>query len=642
MKYNYYFDIAAIMLNLMLLLIIYIRRTYPTKTCFLYKLMLWLNLISSSCDLMSAFMISSPQNYSLFFNYTVNAAYLLSHNLTSVVFFLYVIRLIRNNDGKKSERILWKSVSVYITAAILTSPFTKLIFYFDENMQYCHGPLMITLYITSIGILAYTLVLFIRHKKALSDYQMATNIAFLMLLVGAVIFQAFYPSVLIESFCAAIAFLMMNVALDNPETYFYRNTYCFNQAAFSERVNDRISRGIGFRILAFAYDDIKLFRKKYGESSYDAMIYDTIEICQKLFKQNKFCLLNSDSIVINIDDCPDVNALIENLNSHLVRTITTASGETASLTVHYCILDYPSVYETSDDIIEAINSMLFDEYRNTGERLITNCTDMLDSRRREAQVVHQLRMAIDNDGFDVFYQPIFERETGKFISAEALVRLKQTDGDFIGPDEFIPVAENNGMVSHIGEMVFEKVCRFLSETDLSQLDLQYVEVNLSKIQLMNSADVDKLVEIAGRYNISPGMINFEITETVDLDSNERDEVNCSIARLRSLGFEFSLDDYGSGYSNVSYIADMPFNIVKIDKNILWKAMNNQNHRIILHNCISLVKCFGMKCVAEGVENDEMADLLTICGCDLFQGYLYSRPVTEDAFVKYLKEHKSEA
>ncbi len=639
MKYNYYFDIAAILLNLMLLLIIYIRRTYPTKTCFLYKFMLWLNLISSSCDLVSAFMISEPQNYPIVLNYIVNAAYLLSHNFTSIVFFLYVVRLIRNNDGKKSERILWKTVAIYVGAVIATSPFTKLIFYFDENMNYCHGPLMITLYITSIGILAYALVLFIRHRKALSDYQMSTNIAFLMLLVGAVIFQAYFPAVLIEFFCAAIAFLMMNVALDNPETYFYKNTYCFNQNAFIDRVNDWMSRGVGFKLLAFAYDDFKLIRKSLGEEKYNSIIFETIEICQKLFKQTKFCILTSDSIVINIDDDTDVDALTQKLNSVLVRTVSVDDGDDISLNVHYCVLEYSNTYETSDDILEAVNSMLFDEFRNTGERLIENCTNLLDARRREAQIAHKLREAVANDGFDVFYQPIYEQQTGKFVSAEALVRLKKTDEGFIGPEEFIPVAENNGMVSRIGEIVFEKVCTFLEKTDISGLDLQYIEVNLSKIQILNPDDLANLVDIAKKHNIPPEMINFEITETVDLDSGERDTVNKNIAYLRSLGYEFSLDDYGSGYSNVSYMADMPFNIVKIDKGILWKAMSNQNHRIILHNCISLVKCFGMKCVAEGVENEEMAEFLTVCGCDLFQGYLYSRPITEEKFLQFLAEHK---
>lgn len=635
MTYNIYFDIAAIMLNTMLLVNIFIRKTFPTKAGNLYKLMLWCNLLSTICDLSSAFMISKPDQYPLFLNYAVNAGYLIFHNMTAIIFLLYVIRLVRHNRGTTPERIFWNAVMIYEIVIIITSPFTKLVFYFDESMHYTHGPLIITLYIAAFAIMIYALVLFVRHRHVLSTYQMATNIIFLSFLLGAIVFQYYYPSILIESYFAAIAFMMMNVALDSPEVYFYKNTYCFNQAAFNERTADMIKNNIKFRLLAFTYDDLKLYKKQYGDDAYQKIIFDTIRLCQQNYEQMRLCILSSDCFVIDLGSHTDAWSAAEKLTDVLRRKMKIGDN-TVSLDPHFCELNYPGIYKDENEVNDAINSMLFDVYRNSGEKLICDSTDLLQAKHRESEVIHILHNAISTGGFEVYYQPIFNRSGGGFTAAEALVRLSKQEGEYIGPDEFIPVAEANGMILRIGEIVFEKVCRFLMMPDIEKHGIEYMEVNLSKIQLLDIYTVMRLERIADRYGISPERINFEITETVNLSPSEKKTINGNIDYLRKKGFTFSLDDYGSGYSNLSYIADSPFSIVKLDRDILWNAMDNPRHRIILNSCIDLVQKFGMKCVAEGVENPEMVQLLTEYGCDFFQGYHYSRPIPEKEFLHFLQ------
>lgn len=637
MQYNIYFDISGILLTAMLLLSIQIRQAYPTKTCRIYKSLLWLNLAASSSDLVSAITLSSPEEYPMLGKYLINILYLATHNLTAVVFLLYVILIVRGNYGTRSERAIWQGVLTIELLLILTTPFTRYIFYFDEALNYRHGVLMPLLYACAIGVMLYSLVLFVHYRRQMKRYQMVINVVFLSLMVGAVIFQSFFPEMLIESFCTAMALLMMNVSIDNPEIYFYPNSYCFNQTAFDDMIGGRLGSGAEFSVLAFTFDDLSVFKSRFGDGAFDLMLERTIADCHRLLGQRKVYLLSNACFAVDLNGA-DENAVINDLSEAVGKDMVVA-GRPYTLRPHFCILRHPGVVKTVVDVNDAIRDTLYDGYQQSGQRVITVSAGVLDAKRREARIVHILREAIQNEGFDVFYQPLLEQRTGRYISAEALVRLKRQPGrEFIGPDDFIPIAEKNGMILDIGEIVFEKVCRFWRDANLASLGLRYIEVNLSRLQLLDLSAAKRLEEICLRYGLTPQNINMEITETADVSGEEKKAIDETIAYLRGKGFTFSLDDYGSGYATASYFAEMPFQIVKIDKMILWNAMKRKKFRAVLEYSVSLIKAFERECVVEGVETVEMAQLLTSLGCDYFQGYLYSRPLPEEEFVEHVRKN----
>lgn len=631
--YNYNFDIAAILLNAMLLLVVYIRRTYPSRPCTLYKWMLWFNLAASVADLVSASTISFPFSVSLVTNYFINICYLFFHNVTAVIFLVYVITIIRGNAGTKGERIFWKSAIAVVAALTVTTPLTHFVFYFDQNRMYQHGPLIYALYIITFAVLFYALYLFVRHRNAMTGFQLTTDIVFLALMIAAVVFQFFRPDILIEPYCAAVSFLMLNVALDNPAMYFYRNTTCYNNTAFLSMLEDRIAAGEKFSVVAFTYDDLSVFRDKWGDEAYDNMINHTIAVCHQLYGQGHVYMNEDVAFGIEIGEQNPEEA-IEKLRPMLGKSILVEGKKHISLAPHFCIFRHPGVAANAGDVVSLLTDALFDVYTRTGQRVIEATADLLEKRRREAKIVHMLHDALRRDGFEVYYQPILEQRTGKFVSAEALLRLKRNSLR-VGPDEFIPAAEKNGLVLDIGEIVFEKVCRFWRDNKLAEHGVKYMEVNLSILQLMQKRAAERLFDICTRYGVPPTCINFEITETTTATAGEKATIDDCIAYLRSKGFTFSLDDYGSGYSTVTYLAEMPFDIVKIDKNILWNAVKQPNFRIILDNSIRLARQFGRQCVVEGVETEEMAQLLRELGCDYFQGYLYSRPVNGDDYLAFL-------
>ena len=257
--------------------------------------------------------------------------------------------------------------------------------------------------------------------------------------------------------------------------------------------------------------------------------------------------------------------------------------------------------------------------------------------RRDHQLIDK---ALKNKSFQVYDQPIWDYHTGKVRSAEALCRLIDDEFGFIAPDEFIPIAEQNGTVLEIGRFVFEEVCRFYKEGRLQDLGINYIEVNLSVVQCVSRNIKESFDEILKKYSLDSNCINLEITESATADNHK--VLIDTIGKLSESGFSFSLDDYGTGYSNIAYMYEMPFSIIKIDKSILWKAMHPENGEgldgaiIYLENTIRMLKNMNYYVLVEGVETLEQKMLLERLGCDYFQGFYFSKPVQKQVFADYLK------
>lgn len=194
--------------------------------------------------------------------------------------------------------------------------------------------------------------------------------------------------------------------------------------------------------------------------------------------------------------------------------------------------------------------------------------------------------------------------------------------------------KKNGYIHEVGKIVFEKVCKFISESDLKKNGIDYIEVNLSPVQCNHENLVEDFLNIMKKYSVSPEQINLEITETAD--SMYLTRVNENIQKFKELGISFSIDDFGSGFASLNYLIKFPVSIIKIDKEILWNAMKNKQAMIVLKNTICMAKELDKEIVVEGVEDLDMIQILNQLECDYQQGYFYSKPIAEKEFVEFIR------
>ena len=264
----------------------------------------------------------------------------------------------------------------------------------------------------------------------------------------------------------------------------------------------------------------------------------------------------------------------------------------------------------------------------------------LDYLMRRAAVESALARGFEEGGFEVFYQPTYTLEGRKLYGAEALIRLRDSVLGNVFPDEFIPIAEQNGLIKDIDEFVLREVCAFVKSGVPASLGIKNINVNLSVIECMQPGFVKHINDVTEEYNINKNMINFEITESIAAGSYEI--LSRVVKALKSDGFRFSMDDYGTGYSNMRAVFMLDFDVVKIDKSILWSAEESDLGRIILESSVHMIKQMHRKVLVEGVETEKQIELLTALSVDFLQGFFFSRPVPKKDFVAIAKKAGSQS
>jgi EAL domain-containing protein (putative c-di-GMP-specific phosphodiesterase class I) len=251
-----------------------------------------------------------------------------------------------------------------------------------------------------------------------------------------------------------------------------------------------------------------------------------------------------------------------------------------------------------------------------------------------------LRCALTENQFILYYQMQVDH-TGQILGAEVLIRWRHPQRGLVSPLEFIPLAEETGLILPIGNWVLETACAQLKawETDLHTHNLQ-LAVNVSALQFHQSDFAEQVFQTLRNHGLSPGKLKLELTESLVLDDIE--DTIVKMQQLKEIGVRFSMDDFGTGYSSLYYLTKLPINQLKIDQSFVRNISVKQSDAVIVQTIIGMANNLGIECIAEGVETVEQRAFLEQHGCNLYQGYLFSRPVPLNDFeLELQKKHSTE-
>ncbi len=297
------------------------------------------------------------------------------------------------------------------------------------------------------------------------------------------------------------------------------------------------------------------------------------------------------------------------------------------------------VYEIKEDIpffimLDRAHLALENAKRESTEKI--QFYDEEDRRRivHERQLENSMEAALESGAFSVFFQPKCDLKTGKIRGAEALVRWNDLERGLVRPDEFIPLFERNGFILRLDMFILEQVVKKLVTWEKEGKEMVPISVNFSRLHLNDSQYIPQMARILDKYHLSPRMIKVELTESVIL--NNIVLAQNVVRGLHQKGFAVSMDDFGSGYSSLNVLKNLQFDEIKLDKEFLTGFEQNENAKRVIEGTIRLLKILGMEIVAEGVETQKQVDFLRDIGCDIAQGYFYSRPVPESDFEKWLQ------
>src|SRR5205823_7172269 len=296
-------------------------------------------------------------------------------------------------------------------------------------------------------------------------------------------------------------------------------------------------------------------------------------------------------------------------------------------------------YERPEDILRDADTALYRAKAAGRGRWVEFDPSMHDRAVALLQLETDLRRAVERREFRVHYQPVVSLSTGLIAGAEALARWQHPERGLVPPSEFIPLAEETGLILSIGEWILREACRQMKvwqdRLGLPQLE---VGVNLSSKQFQQPNLVALVASVLSQSGLSPRSLRLEVTESLLMDQHP--QIAVTMTELRAMGVRIDLDDFGTGYSSLSYLHQFPIDTLKIDRSFISRIGETEEGREIVHTIMSLAQSLDMEVVAEGVETEQQLEMLRELRCSYAQGYHLSRPVEGDQFEALLGQKKT--
>ena len=309
-----------------------------------------------------------------------------------------------------------------------------------------------------------------------------------------------------------------------------------------------------------------------------------------------------------------------------------------SVTVSMGVSIYPCHSTESDQLLSNSDIAMYRAKSEGKNRYRIFEPKFLELTHKKHNMEMGIARALKEEEFQIYYQPKIDVKNGKIDGYEALIRWYSKEKEaFISPMEFIPIAEEFGLIDHIGYWIIEEVARQIKIWKSRDMECNRIAINISPIQLINKSFMDKTLEILESYDVSPKDIELEITETTYMKDINKNKI--LLQELRELGFRVALDDFGTGYSSLSYLINIPIDTLKIDKSFIDDITKNELKKDIVEAVTTLSHSIGLTVVAEGVENYKEVKLLKELNCDVIQGYYFSKPMPPREVEKFYKEYK---
>lgn len=636
-----YLDAAAIFVLLIIMIANIARKMYFEKTSKIFLGIIIVCILAAIFDIISVY----PKTIGITGLWISTTGYFIFRNLTSFVYILYIMSLTDSDREARTKRKFYMLLAIpYAIVFILIAinpilPNSFCVFRFelvDGVYKYIRGNAIYALYGISVIYIIVGIVWVIKYRKYFTIAETISVSAIFPITLITLAIQSYNNKYLVELFGSALALLLAQIIIERQEILVDKKTGLSSKKVFIDVTRKNFDHN---RNKSIALINLANYNELYNLLTFDEADKYLIDFSKQIDTQYrdinqayKSFYFGSGLFSLVVDNEKTTLEIAEKL-LHNVANRSTYIGFNPNISI--CIIDLLTDFDKYDDLLLFTsnyrskitfhdNITLIRNIKNDKNFIIMNNIDSI------------IDTAIKNHEFEVFYQPIINMKEKKFKSAEALVRLISEEYGFISPGAFIPYAEKNGMISTIDSIVMEKVFQFISSPIFKDLGLDYIEINLSMVDCMDATLSYRIISLMKKYNIDPSKINLEITESYDSLENVNSKTN--IKKLEEYGIKFSLDDYGTGYSNIDRFTKFPIKIVKIDKSLV-DSSNEDNMKMVLKTTFKLIQELHRETVVEGVETEEQAKLFEEFGCDFIQGYYFSKPLPLTSFVEFINKQK---
>lgn len=591
----------------------------------------WVSFASMVLDILSIIVIQYRHALSEPFAKFIAKTYLITLIGVAVSALAYMYVDIYANREKYGQEMM--KYRILALAGMIGTYAVPLHYNYDADgttVLYTYGPSVYVTYGVSLVFFVRIFYLMYREKAKINPRRREAVCVWLVLWIAASQIQFMYTNLLIVSFAGAIGIMVLYLKLENPETYLDRSSGLFNSGALYQYMKQFYAKGADFSALVIifeknAYKNVKLDKRRSARMEIFEYLSGLTDVL--VFKNMQ------DEYFILFTDTETVEKRVEEIRGRF--RLGWGADNAEPVRPYWLYLPHANVVDKAEDLLYLIRHIRQEEKAFIENDFILVEKDSVDNIYHKMEVEQMIMDAVEKDRVEVFYQPIFSTGEQRITSAEALVRIRDSEGKIVPPGVFIDIAEESGMILKLGGIVFEKVCGFIKKHPLERYGMHYIEVNLSVVQCGYDNLANDYIGIMQKYGVDPKYINLEITESAS--TNAKKTLIGNMEQLMAYGVKFSLDDFGTGQSNLNYIVDMPVDIVKFDRSMINSYFENGKAKHVMEAAIHMIHGMDLEIVSEGIETAEQYQRMEDLGISHIQGYYFSKPLPEDEFIEFLQK-----
>ena len=638
------FNIAAFMLALLIIGYVILGGGLKSfhRRVFLYLLLhicLSSLLAMISWSMQPFVKVSDGQGVLWYVRKIIDCAYFGVH-ITEGAFFTFHL-------GTYLGTMTWRKRSVYfwylfplvvVYALILIDPFFNVLFTYvpvDGVYVYQRGPFMLLIYLFACAYFVQgAAILFIYRKGVSTKLRVKLLFLYLCALVGLAV-QGINENIQIEIFCEMLAASGLLLLIEDRDKDVEAASLALNRNALIADFRRLILTEHRFTAIHICLDNISHYVRVLSVEDRTKMFKVIVDFLKKNSGAEDVYRSGLSSFLFMLDgqDEKRVQAAIDKIHAFFANGVK-IDDSIINLAATVAIVRVPDEIPTLDALFQVLE---LPENLSNRDFVVVQGEGLAFAKRRLA-VEKAIRTAIRKNSFTLYYQPIYNPNTKSMDYAEALVRLFDPEAGEIPPAEFIPIAEKCGLICEVGRQLFLEACEFIESIDMKKCGLEFIEVNLSPLQLYCEGLAQDFLAMMEEHHVDPHHINLEVTEAVALKSSKICREN--VAMLMEKGVTFSLDDFGSGYANFQTLAALDFNNIKVDMDILRLIKTDSSAKRVYEAVVKSLRD-DVAIIQEGVETKEELDyVLDINPAMRIQGFYFSKPLPAKDFLDYLKDFKA--
>ncbi len=630
MHYNYYFELCSLVFLTVLAIGYYIRKKFPVAVFKLFGVCIAIVIVNVSLNITASVLLDTPY-VATEVHEVINDFYYFSQVFLSYLLFAYVFYSVSKSLRDSPLYFLTILPSAAFGIIVFSNAGHHMFFTLSEYSpglyNIVRGPLYFLIYVISGLNVFSTLLYTLYYRKRLSKRAFLVLFTVIAIVSAAIIIQFFFPEHLLAGLSYTLSLIVAVVTVNDPDEKVDRISKAFNNDAFVEYINNQRFEKQRKYYIIFEIDSFGMFNKMFGHLAANELLSTIRRIVETINKKAYIFKTKSARFVVLLkkreEQLEMLNALKEKFSSPIL-----IDNKEINVSVKLFYFVNENVFKNSDSYNDFLShSLATINFRDSN--YIELDKDFLDKIHRDRKIKELLEKCLETKtGLYMVYQPIYDVKRKIFNHFEALIRLANSELGYVGPSEFIPIAESAGLANDIDNFVFEETCAFLSRNP----QIEILEINVSCAEFFINPS-ERFINTIEKYKIDPKRVCLEITETIAVKYPEKTQEFMN--DLGQYGVQFAMDDFGSGYSNVARFITLPFTIAKLDKTLLDESARIG---IFFDSAINLFKNLNIPIVIEGVETDKQLALAKEKQIDYIQGYYFSKPLDEENLVEFLKKH----